>query len=227
MIVSIHQPYYFPWLGYFEKILKADVFVILDDVQYEKNNFYNRNKIKTSNGTTWITVPVQYRSKINLMDIEIDNKRNWQKKHFDSIYFSYKKAPYFKEHEEFLHNIYKEKTWDKLIDLNLYTLNYLIDSMDIKTPIKYATQLGISTTATQRLIDITQAVNANTYLSGSSGKKYMELDLFDKANIDVIYQDYTSPQYKQLGDTFEPNMCILDLILNHHDKAKEIILSAK
>jgi hypothetical protein len=227
MIVSIHQPYYFPWLGYFEKILRADIFVILDDVQYEKNNFYNRNKINTPNGPTWITVPVEYKKEINLMDITIDLKQKWQKKHFDSIYFNYKKAPYFKEHEEFFYTIYKEKRCDKLIDLNLYTLNYFIEALQIETPIKYASNLNIKSTATQRLVDITQAVDATTYLSGSSGKKYMQIELFKDKKIDIIYQDYHTPQYKQLTKHFEPNMCIIDLLLNHGPKSKEIILSTK
>ena len=227
MIVSIHQPYYFPWLGYFEKVLKADVFVILDDVQYEKNNFYNRNRVKTSNGATWITIPVMYKSKINLMDITIDEKQKWQKKHFDTIFFSYKKAPYFKEHEEFLENIFKNMKYEKLIDINLYTLKYLFNALEIETPIKYASELNINSTATQRLIDITKAVGADTYLSGSSGKNYMDLDLFDKENIDVIYQDYKSPTYTQLGNHFESNLSILDLLLNHGAKSREIILSNK
>ena len=227
MIVSIHQPYYFPWLGYFEKILKADVFVILDDVQYEKRNFYNRNKIKVSNGSAWITVPVLDSYKKNMMDVKINNEEQWQKKHFNSFIHNYKKAPFFKDHEEFLYDIYKEKTWDKLIDLNLYTLNYFIQALDITTPIRYASELNINSTATQRLIDITKAVNAKTYFSGSSGKKYMELELFEAENIDVIYQNYTTPMYPQLGKDFEPNMCILDLLLNNGPDSKEIILSAK
>ena len=227
MIVSIHQPYYFPWLGYFEKILKADVFVLLDDVQYEKNNFYNRNKIKTANGASWITIPVIYKNRINLMDITIDNKQKWQKKHFDSIFFSYKKAPFFKEHEEFLVKTFKEERWEKLIDINNYTLTYLINALEIETPIKYASNLGIKSTATKRLVDITTIVGADTYLSGSSGKNYMELDLFEEENLQIIYQDYHSPEYSQLGIGFEPNMCILDLLLNHGPKSKEIILSSK
>jgi len=227
MIVSIHQPYYFPWLGFFEKIINADVFVYLDDVQYEKRNFYNRNKIKVPNGSAWITVPVMDSYKKNMLDVEINNKENWQKKHLSSIIHNYKKAPFFKDHEEFLEEVFLKKKWTKLIDLNFFTLNYLLDALSIDTPIEYSSKLNIKSTATQRLLDITKAVGANTYFSGSSGSKYMETELFDKENINIIYQDYKTPEYKQLGKGFEPNLSILDLLLNYGPDSKEIILSYK
>ena len=99
MILSAHQPAYLPWLGYFDKIIKSDVFVFLDTVQFEKNSFINRNKIKTPQGSVWLTVPVKLKGHLDvpLLKIEIDHKINWQKNHLKSIYLNYKKAPHYKE----------------------------------------------------------------------------------------------------------------------------------
>ena len=226
MIVSIHQPYYFPWLGYFEKVLRSDVFVVLDDDLYTKNNFYNRNRIKNANGAAWITVPVKKDKKdVSLLDIKIANNQKWQKKHFDSLFFNYKKAPYFYEHLEFFEKIYLKTEWEKLIDLNVYTLNYFFDYLDIRSRIEMASKLKIKTTATKRLVEICKFFGADEYYSGSSGKKYMETALFEKNNISISYQDYSYPIYKQQYHGFVSNLSIIDLLLNHGPASRELVLA--
>ncbi len=221
--VAIHQPYYFPWLGYFEKILKSDVFVFLDDAQYEKNNYYNRNQIKTPQGKMWLTVPVKYKFQIPLKDIEVDNSKSWQKKHYNSIVSCYAKSRYFEEHRTFLEDIYLNRNWEFLLDLNLFTLNYFLDFLGLKTPIKFSSELGISTTGTQRLVDICKCFDASTYYSGISGSKYMDLDLFKKENIKVNFQNYKYKEYNQLFGEFVPNLSVIDLVVNTKKRASSLV----
>jgi len=222
--IAIHQPYYLPWLGYFEKIKKSDIFVFLDDAQYEKNNFYNRNLIKGPNGKIWLTVPVHYKFQISLKDIKVDNSKNWQKKHYNAIVSNYAKAPHFEIHKAFLENVYLNKKWDFLIDLNLVTLKYLLDFLKLKTPLKFSSDMNIQATGTQRLIDICKALKADTYYSGSSGKKYMDLSLFKKDGIEVEYQNYECKEYKQrFGSDFMGNLSVIDLVMNQGRQALGLI----
>src|SRR5690242_13035183 len=132
MIVSIHQPGYIPWLGFFKKILDSDVFVFLDDVQYEKNWVQNRNKIRTSDGQMWLTIPIRSSFATLLKEVKIDNTSNWIEKHRKSIQINYSKAKYFKEFSSLLMPIY-EKNFDKLVDINIKIIELLINKLEIKT----------------------------------------------------------------------------------------------
>ena len=223
-IVSIHQPYYFPYLGFFEKILRSDVFVFLNEAQYEKNNFYNRNRIRTKDHFAWITVPVNYKYQISLNQIGIENKHKWQVKHFKSIYYNYLNSPFYDQHKAFLNFIYREQTWDRLIDLNSYTLKYILNVLGVRKQIIFSSELNLKSTSTKRLVDICKEVNADVYLSGSSGKKYLDEEVFRNENIKVVYQNYRHPKYKQVYGGFEENLSVLDLLLNHGPKSKDIIL---
>jgi len=144
MIVSIHQPEYLPWLGFFHKVHQSDIFVLLDNVQYEKNYFQNRNKIRTQSGRTWLTVPVLTKGKSNqqINEVKIDNKSNWSKKHWRSIDLNYKNAPYFDNYREFFFDLYK-KEWIKLVDLNETIITYLIKELEIDLKLIKSSELNI------------------------------------------------------------------------------------
>jgi len=215
MILSVHQPQYLPWLGYFDKIAKSDCFVFLDCVQYKKREFQNRNKIRTRDGWIWLTVPVISKSKgfqlIN--EVLINNSIGWQNKHLKSIICCYKNAKYFNEHIGFFENIYNKK-FEKLIDINLAIIYYLLEQFSIKTKIFFESSLSISTKKTQRIIDICKKLNADTYLSGIGGKDYLDEELFEKENIKLIYQDFKHPVYKQCYEPFIPYMSAIDFLFN-------------
>ena len=215
MILSVHQPQYLPWLGYFDKIAKSDCFVFLDCVQYKKREFQNRNKIRTKDGWIWLTVPVISKSKgfqlIN--EVLINSSIGWQNKHLKSIICCYKNAKYFNEHIGFFENIYNKK-FEKLIDINLAIIYYLLEQFSIKTKIFFESSLSISTKKTQRIIDICKKLNADTYLSGIGGKDYLDEELFEKENIKLIYQDFKHPVYKQCYEPFIPYMSVIDFLFN-------------
>lgn len=222
-IVSIHQPQYLPWLGYFDKINKADVFVLLDDVQYKKNEWQNRNKIRTPKGGEWITVPIRYKfgEKIDL--IKIDNSRNWRKGHYKSLVTNYNKALYFKEYEPFFKITY-ESNWEYLVDINIHFIEYLVGALGITTKLIRSSKLAIERQKTERLVEICKKLGADTYLSGMGAKAYLDKDKFKRARIKLIYQNFKCPVYKQsFNISFISNLSVIDLIFNCGRKSKDIL----
>lgn len=226
-VISIHQPNYLPWLGYFHKIACADVFVLLDTVPFEKNSFINRNKIRTSQRATWLTVPVLLKGKFGILikDAQVNNYENWNKKHWNTIYFNYKKAPYFNDYSQFFEQVYAQK-WDFLSDLNIWIIKYLISVLDINTEILVASKdLSNITGKKQELIlNICKFLGANVYLSGRLGVNYIDVQLFAENEIQVCFQDYQYPQYKQLYQPFEPNLSIIDLLFNQGNISLDILM---
>lgn len=132
MILTVHQPEYLPYIGFFDRVSKADVFVILDNVQYQKKGFINRNKIKTSDGWQWLTIPVKQREALKkINEIEISNETNWRAKHWKALLYNYNKAPYFKKYSDFFEKVYK-RNWGLLVDLNVYLIKNIIDILGLK-----------------------------------------------------------------------------------------------
>lgn len=213
MIVAVHQPQYFPWLGYFDKIDRADLFVILDTVQYKKNEFQNRNRIKTAQGWQWITVPVRYRFPQLIHEVPINNDVNWRHKHRQALISNYARAPHFEAHLPFFNDLF-EKEWDRLVDLNVRTVLGLMEILSIATPVQRAADFDLTDDPTGRLVDICIQAAANTYLSGAGGQDYLDLDQFEAAGIRVLFQDYGHPEYPQIFGTFEPYMSAIDLLFN-------------
>ncbi|OGZ64158.1 MAG: hypothetical protein A3A98_04225 [Candidatus Staskawiczbacteria bacterium RIFCSPLOWO2_01_FULL_40_39] len=227
MIVTIHQPEYLPWLGFFDRIIKSDALVILDDVGYEKNGFINRNKIKKKNQAGWqyITVPVQGRSphkKIN--EVLIDNTKHWQQNHLAIIKENYQKAPYFKEYFLFLEEALGKK-WEKMSDLDIYLLRSVAGFLELKPAIAITSTMDVKGVKTERLVNICKSLGADTYLAGPGGKDYMDLELFKKEGIKVIFQEFKHPEYSQqfMEQGFLPGMSIIDLLFNHGPKSINII----
>ncbi len=228
MILSVHQPQYIPWLGYFDKIDKSDCFVFLDQVQYKPREYQNRNKIRTKDGWMRLTVPVVSRGlgRQKICDVKIDNKTDWQKKHWESLKSCYNRAAFFKRHYHFFESVYSAK-WERLIELNVHIIKYLLKELKIKTPLYYELEIYTSSQGTDRIIEICKKLKADTYLSGIGGKNYLEEEKFVQAGIKLHYQNFVHPAYRQLytqaDNSFLPNMSVLDLLFNEGDKSINIL----
>jgi len=214
MIVAIHQPQYLPWLGYFNKIYRADIFCYLDNVQYKKNEWQNRNRIKTAQGWQWITVPVKYRFPQLINDVAINNAVNWRKKHLQAIKTNYGKTPYYQQYISLFEDIYS-KDWAYISELNIYLVEKLRKIIGIDRITKaISSEMKLSDDPSDRLIDICKFVGADTYLSGQDGGKYMNLERFGERGIKVVVQNFKHPEYPQRFGEFASHMSIIDLLFN-------------
>lgn len=218
MILSAHQPAYLPWLGYFDKIIRSDIFVYLDTVQLEKNSFTNRNRVKTSQGTTWLTVPVKMKGHLSkpLLDIEIDGSQDWRKKHLNTIFMNYKKAPKFEECYPKLEALYQnhylllaELCWDQLL--------FWLKEFGINTQIIRSSNLPIDAKKSDLVLELCRHFSADYYISGALGKDYIQVEDFERCGITIEFQEYRHPLYSQLWGEFVPYMSILDFWMNMSD----------
>jgi hypothetical protein len=219
VIVAVHQPQYLPWLGYFDKIDRADVFVLLDNVQFKKNEWQNRNRIKTAQGWQWLTVPVKYKYPQLINEVTINDTARWQEKHRKAILTNYTKALHHDYLEEFLAGIFSS-AWHLISELNIRVVRRLASLLGIDTSILVASKLGeLPQDPDERLVAITKHFGADTYLAGNGGIQYMDLEKYKNNGIEVIFQDYKHPVYGQLFGEFEPCMSVIDLMLNHGRKS--------
>jgi hypothetical protein len=214
LIVTVHQPQYLPWLGYFDKMRRADVFCYLDNVQYKKNDWQNRNRIKTARGWQWLTVPVHYRYPQKICEVTINNTVKWKNKHRQALISNYNRAPFFKEFFELLEPVYL-KDWELLCELNMHLIEQLraVLKLDQQPTVK-ASDFDLSEEPTDRLIDICQALKADTYLAGQDGVNYMNMERFEQRGIRVIVQDFKHPVYPQAFEGFQSHMSVVDLLFN-------------
>lgn len=227
MIVSIHQPNYLPYLGFFNKIKNSDVFILLDIVQYEKNGFQNRNRIRVKNGWIYLTIPLKskdcYLKKI--YEVKLPEGNIWKKKHWKSIYYNYVKAPYFESYRDFFERIYLQKKHKLLVEINEEIIRYLVKEFNLSAKIIKASDLNIvkNLKSTDLLIEIVKSVGGEIYLSGISGRKYLEEKKFIKKGIKVEYQNFIHPVYPQVYEGFEKNMAAIDLLFNVGEKSYNYI----
>jgi len=225
MMVSINQPAYLPWLGYFERIVNSDVHVVLDHVQFEKNSMVNRNKIYTANGACLLTVPIKTANKFGnlaINDVEINSQVKWQKKHWQSIYFNYKKAAFFNLYNEELETFYLIK-WETLNSLLTAQCKFFLSKLNINTPVIYSSDLSLDQNKSELVLEICRQLKATEYISGRFGRDYLDLDVFKSNQIKVSFQDYTHPEYAQFGNPFISHLSVLDLMMHHGNKALEIL----
>ncbi|MBA4368371.1 MAG: hypothetical protein C0403_12135 [Desulfobacterium sp.] len=217
VIIGILQPGYLPWLGFFEQIYRSDVFVLYDDVQYDKEGWRNRNRIKSSNGVQWLSVPVQFKlSKAPLLtEIKIDNKANWRKKHLASIRQNYSRSKYFNDYIRFFEEAYARE-WEYLIDLDLFFIGGLLKLLGMGEKIIHRScNINVQGDRIERLINLCKHFGADTFYEGSAGKNYINENKFLSQGIKVSYQDYQHPTYSQLYGEFVPYLSIVDLLFNH------------
>ena len=220
--IAIHQPMYLPYPGIFNKMKNADIFVFLDDAQYSDGYYYNRNYIKTPKGSLLLTVPIIKSSGQKLNEVKIATNIKWQQKHLKSLYANYSKADYFSRYIGFFEEIYSMH-WKRLHDINMETMLYIKEVLDLNVPFYFSSELKCESTGTRRIIDICKTLNADVYLSGIGGKDYLDQKLFESSNIKLEYQEYVPKEYKQLWGDFIPNLSTIDLIFNLGDNAKEFV----
>jgi len=222
--VSIHQPMYLPYPGVFNKIKNVDIFVFLDDTHYSNQYYYNRNRIKTPIGYQMLTVPIKKSLGQKLNEIKIENNILWQKKHMKTLITNYNKAEHFKDYKDFFEEVYHVK-WDKLHDLNMNTITYLLEHLNITTPFYFSSEMIESKEmkGTERLVKICKELNADVYLSGISGIDYLDLKLFEDTGIEVEFQNYEPKKYKQLYGEYIPNLSIVDMLFNLGSEAKSYL----
>ena len=225
IILTAHQPVYLPWLGLFHKIALADVFCLFDIVQYQRKDFNNRNKIKTSVDSIWLTVPVKSSGRLNsiITDIEIIND-GWHKKHLKSIELNYKKTPYFDQYYYDLKKIL-DTPYQYLVDLNFDILVYLLNALNIDTKTVKASDYLFKGAKSELVLDMCIQLNADIYIFGENGKNYANIDTFTSSGVDPYFQAYNHPVYNQAKGRFMPYMSVLDLLFNEGQNSNNIIMS--
>lgn len=225
MRVCILQPTYLPWLGYFEQIHRADIFVFYDDVQYSKHSWQNRNRIKTPAGQLWLTVPtLKTEESRKIRDMRIDNKLPWARKHLKSIKTFYCHSRYYNDYIPYFHEIYLRR-WEHLADLNIECIRRICELLGIHRQFARSSELEVKGERSERLVKICQLFHADAYFSGQSAKDYLKEELFKKAGITVEYQVYKHPEYQQLFGEFVPYLSTIDLLFNCGSESLEIVLS--
>ena len=228
MFISIQQPEFFPWLGFFDKARQVQKVVILDSVQFKKRYFENRNKVRTSTGSAWINVPVLTKGKFkqNINEVKIDNSQDWQRKISQTLKFSYQKAPYWEQFGGPLLDILSSQYSD-LVELNIAVIKYMLSSFGLEKEMVLSSALGQSSSGSELILDICQSVQAKHYLSGRDGKNYLEESAFNERGIELSYQDFKHPEYSQIHGSFLSHMSAVDLLLNQGEKSLDIISGAQ
>jgi hypothetical protein len=212
-----------PWLGFYHKIDMADTHVILDNIPFRKNYFQNRNKIRTSNGWLWLTVPVKFKFGQRIKDVPIDNaSKRWKKKYWESLCLAYKKAPFFSEYSERLESIFN-RDWARISELNISIILSFLEFFGLKKRVIKASDIEVEGKGSTLILNICKRLSAKVYISGISGKEYLNLQDFKDAGIGVIFQEFHHPVYRQLYEPFIPYMSAVDLLFNYGDKGAEIM----
>ena len=218
LILSAHQPAYLPWLGYFDKILRAEIFVFLDHVQFEKNSFINRNQIKTPSGPAWLTVPVLSKGhmKSSIAETRVDEQQPWRSKHLKTLSHNYARAPCFEERFIRLQALYAVPG-HSIADICWNQLRFWLDEVGCKTRMVRSSTLRIAARKSDLILDLCRHFGATHYISGALGKDYLEEGVFKQAGVDIEYQEFCPPDYQQLHGEFIPNLSIVDAWMNVDD----------
>lgn len=222
--VAIIQSNYIPWKGYFDIIGMVDEFIIYDEAQYTKNDWRNRNKIKTLAGIQWLTIPVfQKKLTQKISETEISDKK-WAAKHWNTLMTNYAKAPHFELVAPIFEQLYKQKVYHLLSEVNTDMIETICQFLGIKTKISQSSDYELLGDSNQKLINLCKQVGANIYLSGPAAKTYLDESLFFGEGIQVDWMDYSNyPEYKQMHQPFEHGVSILDLLFNTGSDARKFM----
>lgn len=225
MRIGIHQVGYLPWLGFFDQIHRCDAFVLHLDVQYDRHSWRNRNRIRSSHGPVWLSVPVFSRGRFgqSLKEVKVDNHKGWALKHWKTLRDSYRRAPYFNSYAGFFESILLKRTWRNLVDLDLEIILWCVRELGIETEIILSTDLSSKATKTDGVISICRELGATDYLSSSAARVYLDEQELHQANIQFQYQDYLHPRYSQVYEGFIPYMGIPDLLFNAGPESLAVI----
>ena len=224
VLVGIHQPHYLAWLRYFDKIAHCDLFILLDDVDFTRNGWQNRNKIKTSQGAQILTAPVRHKLGQKICEVELDGGP-WARKHASTIAQSYAAAAHFASYKEELAEFY-QRPWKTLVELNRAHIEWQMRALGIDVPLVWSSQLGVESAASERLVRLIQAVGGDAYLSGRHALgEYLDPQLFAREGVELWIVDWDCPEYRQLHSKqgFIKDLATLDVIFNHGPEAMEIV----
>jgi len=215
MIVSIHQPDYLPYLGYFYKLLKSDTFIFLDDCQFTKALFHEYNRVKGPNGDVRIKLPVNYKFGSDIKDVTIKNDLKWRSNHLKTLEYNYKKAKFFDEVYPFMESLLNYET-DNFSEFTININTNIARKLGYTGNLVKSSNFNVKTKSTQRLADLCKIFNADTYIAGVKYLDYGEDYIFDNAGIKVVVSDFKADDYKydQLWGDFLPNMSIVDYLFN-------------
>lgn len=228
MIVSIMQPAFLPWLGYFNRLLLSDLHIVLDHVQIDKSsktNFANRNRIRIREGSMWLTVPIVRKGKSNdlaLNRIQISDDHGWAAKSWASIAHNYARTPYFARYAPQFQPLF-QSPGPRLIDVTASTTDALLQAFAITVERRSSSQLGVTSSKDDLILDLLKQVGATCYISGPFGRQYLDPAKFREARIDLVFHDYEHPRYPQAFEGFEPYMSAIDLLFNCGPEAREIL----
>ncbi len=215
----ILQSNYIPWKGYFDLIHDADLFVFYDDVQFTKNDWRNRNRIKTPHGSQWLSVPVGSKIDRKIFEVEVATS-SWQVKHLSSLRSNYCKSPFFEQYSFLLDEIYIHKQWKSLSELNQFSIQAIANALGIKTELMDSRVFKSSGFKLDRLLSLIKQTDADVYISGPSAKSYIDEERFMQEGIKLIWKDYSGyPEYPQRFPPFEHSVTVLDLLFNVGPKA--------
>ena len=219
------QPGYLPWLGFFDQMRRSDVFVYYDDVQFDKHGWRNRNRVKAPDGAPhWLTVPVLHsgRNWPAILEVEIDNRTPWARKHVGTLRQFYGKAPHLDRYLPALEELL-ERRWTLLVDLDLAVTGLICGWLGLMRPTFRASAVGVGGKQSERLLALCQHVGARRYLSGDAAKDYLDTELFARHGIEVEWQDYLHPVYPQQHGAFVPYLSIVDLLFNCGEESTSIL----
>lgn len=225
--VAILQSNYIPWKGYFDLINLADEFILLDEAQYSKGDWRNRNKVKTAHGLLWLTIPVHLKGKgfPRIQDTVVSDP-NWNRKHWKTIAQHYARAKYFPRYRELFEELYWSSNQTHLSKINHCFLSAICDILGINTKISWSIDYRLVDGKTERLVDLCKQTGATEYISGPAAKAYINEDLFAQEGVTLRWMDYSGyPEYEQLFPPFEHKVSVIDLIFNEGPDASKYMKS--
>ena len=228
-LVAGHQPNLYPYGGFFAKLASVDEFVIVDNTQYVKKQYHNRNRVKFPDGEArWLSIPVRNAGRFKQMinETEPDDSSNWRAKHAKTLRSNYSSTPYF---DDFFPKIQEllNSEWRYLADYNIAVIDICMKYLGIETPTRRASELGVTGIATELILDICRKTNSDAYLHGKHARDYVNFDLLKNAGVKNLIQDYAAAEYAQITGEFIPNLSVLDVIFNCGPKSLDMILAGQ
>lgn len=225
--VAIHQPNYLPWLGYFHKMARCDIFVVFDDVQLARGkSFVVRTRVKAANGVQWLSVPVRDKGELRMIkDVSIAEDDRWQRKHWNTIQLSYRRAPHFAKYEERFRQVY-ETPWKNLCELNVNLIKLIKEVLGIGAQLVFSSEMNIEATGADKIISIAKYLKADQYITGEGkgSRRYVVEEDFTDNRVELIHQKFAHPIYKQLWGEFLPGLSTIDLLFNEGERSLELLM---
>jgi len=223
--LAILQSNYIPWKGYFDLIASVDEFIIFDDAQYTKNDWRNRNRIKTPQGVQWLTIPVETKGKLSQRIREAEVKDDiWREKHLRTLLQNYARARYFSDYKAWLEQLYGGCNTRLLSKINYHFLTAICNELKITTKLTWSSDYHLGDGKTERLVSLCEQAGATSYLSGPSARDYLDPALFERAGIELHFKEYVYPEYPQLYPPFDHAVTVLDMILSTGPQAPQFMV---